>query len=293
MLDLRYHLVSLVAVFLALAIGMLIGSSFLAGSSVDGLKREFAILRTENRVQQANVNGLQDQLKKHKEFERFSMPLLVNNQLQWRRVAIIQTGDYSGATQSAKAALDAAGAQVVSVTTLSDLSAPGAASRIRQALKQTSGAWNIADPPGTALSIIAKSVVGGETPEALDAFEKRGLLSKSGDYDLRLNKVVIVGGSKQSADGRPMRVDLPLIEKLSSLNVAVVGCEPMVAETSYVPSWHRKEIATVDNVDDPAGQTALVFAVAGDTGNFGVKASADRMTPEYLEKSLWRSERPR
>lgn len=293
MLDLRYHLVSLVAVFLALAIGMLVGSSFLAGSSIEGLKREFAILRTENRIKQANIESLQDRLKKHKDFERASMPLLVNNQLTWRRVAIIQTGDYTEATQSTKVALEAAGAQIVSVTTLSDLSNPGSVSKIRQALRDITGESSTPDPVGAVLSIIAKSVVGGDTPQALDILEQRDLISQAGDYVWRLNKVVIIGGSKERSDDRPMKIDLPLIEKLQSLNVAIVACEPYAAKTSYVPAWHRKDITTVDNIDEPAGQTALVFAVAGEPGNFGVKESADRMTPEYLEKSLWRPERPR
>ncbi len=58
---------------------------------------------------------------------------------------------------------------------------------------------------------------------------------------------------------------------------------------SYVPIWSRKTIPTVDNVDDPIGQVALVFVVAGETGNFGMKKSADRILPEYLEERQWQS----
>jgi len=291
-LDLRYHLISLVSVFLALAIGMLVGSSFLAGSSIDSLKREFAILRTENRVQQVIIESQQDRLKKHNDFARAAMPLLVNNQLIWRRVAIIQTGDYSEATQSAKTALEAAGAQIISVTTLSDISDPGAQSKLRQAVREITGG-DPQDPLEAALDIIAKAITGGEMSDAIDVMERRGLLSKAGDYVWRLNKIVIVGGGKGRSDDRVVNVDLALIEKLKSLNAFIVACEPFDTKVSYIPAWHRKDITTIDNVDDPTGQTALVFAVAGDAGNFGVKESADRIIPEYLEKGLWRSERRR
>lgn len=272
---------------------MLIGSSFLAGSSIDSLKREFAVLRTENRVQQAMVSSLQDSLKKHKDFERAAMPMLVNNQLIWRRVAIIQTGDFSEAAQSAKAALEAGGAQIVSVTTLSDLSLPSSASKLSRVVKEITGQTASPDPLGIVLGMVAESIVTGSTPEVMDVMEKRGLLSKAGDYVWRVNKVIVVGGSNKQSDQRAAEVDLALIDKLQSLSATVVGCEPLDAKTSYVPVWHRKDITTIDNVNDPTGQTALVFAVAGDTGNFGLKDSADRIIPAYLEKGEWRSERRR
>lgn len=293
MLDLRYHLISIVAVFLALAIGMLIGSSFLAGSSIEGLKREFAILRTENRLHQEAVSSLEDRLKKHKDFERAAMPLLVRDQLVWRRVAIVQTGDYSEAAQSAKAALDGAGAQIVSVTTLSDISSPGAASKVSRAVKEITGETASPDPVGKVLGLVARGIVIGDSPVAMDVMEKTGLLSRSGDYGWRVNRVIIVGGSKKPSDERATVIDLVLIDKLRSLGVEIVACEPFAAKTSYIPAWHRKDITTVDNIDDPTGQTALVFAVAGDLGNFGVKESADRIVPEYLEKGEWRSDRRR
>ena len=71
LIDLRYHLVTLVAVFLALAVGMLVGSYFMVGPSVErqvakGLEQQFGKLRTDNRNQQRRIESLQDQLKKRK-----------------------------------------------------------------------------------------------------------------------------------------------------------------------------------------------------------------------------------
>ena len=39
MIDFRYHLVSIVAVFLALAIGIVLGSTELQGTTIDALRR--------------------------------------------------------------------------------------------------------------------------------------------------------------------------------------------------------------------------------------------------------------
>ena len=48
MINLRYHIVSIIAVFLALAIGVVMGTSFLGKATVDQLKTQ--ISRAESRI---------------------------------------------------------------------------------------------------------------------------------------------------------------------------------------------------------------------------------------------------
>jgi len=291
LVDLRYHLISLVGVFLALAVGIVVGSSFLAGSAVEGLKSEFGQLRDDNRKQQRLIYELTDRLNKHKEFERAVAPMLVNGRLSWQRVAIIQTGDYGEATQSARSALEAAGARVVSVTTFSNLAGSNARERAARAVELVTEESGSPDPVGAVLGIAAENIVTGSNPEAIAILEEKGLLSKAGEYNRRVQNIVVVGGSKRKSDKRPQRIDLVLLAKLQELGANVVPCEPFEVGTSYVPVWLRKNVSsTVDNIDDAIGQINLVFAVSGETGNFGMKESADRILPEYLEGGQWRSE---
>ncbi|MDI6826989.1 MAG: copper transporter, partial [Armatimonadota bacterium] len=118
-IDFRYHLTSLVAVFLALALGILLGSNFIAGSSVERqvskrLEQQFSQLQAENRSQQRTISTLSERLRKCEEFERSVLPALVAGRLSGRRIAIIQAGDYMEAVQSAKTALEEGGAEVTS-----------------------------------------------------------------------------------------------------------------------------------------------------------------------------------
>jgi hypothetical protein len=46
-IDFRYHLVSIVAVFLALAVGVVLGSAALNGPVVAGLRKSVSTLRHE------------------------------------------------------------------------------------------------------------------------------------------------------------------------------------------------------------------------------------------------------
>jgi hypothetical protein len=58
LIDFRYHVVSIVAIFLALTVGLVIGSSYLSKIAYDGLNHQLAVLRSENQ----SLHGAQDQL---------------------------------------------------------------------------------------------------------------------------------------------------------------------------------------------------------------------------------------
>ena len=288
LIDLKYHLVSLAAVFLALAVGIVVGSSFIAGSSVKGLEKEFVKLRADNRLQQQKIEDMKAEINSHREFDRAVAPFLADGQLASRRVAVIQTGDYSEATQSAKAILEEAGATVTSVTTLSNLDSESAHERAVRAIEVISGETP-EEPIGRLMEIVANCIATGTNPEALSVLEEKGLLTASGEYGRKALRVVVIGGSRQKASDRASHVDLPLIDALRAAGVVtLVGAEPLNAVTSYISMYHRKAIPTVDNIDQPMGQVALVYAMAGETGSFGVKRSADRVAPIYLESGQWR-----
>lgn len=288
LIDLKYHLVSLAAVFLALAVGIVVGSSFIAGSSVKGLEKEFVKLRVDNRQQQLKIEDMKAEINSHLEFDRAVAPYLADSKLSGRRAAIIQTGDYSDATQSAKAILEEAGARVASVTTISNLDSDSARERANRAVEVIAGETPV-EPVGRLMEIVAGCIATGSNPEALSVLEEKGLLTASGDYDRKVLRVVLIGGSRQKISDRPSHVDLPLIDALNAAGVmTLVGAEPLNVATSYISAYHRKAIPTVDNVDQPMGQVALVYAMTGETGNFGVKRSADRVVPVYLESGQWR-----
>ena len=295
LIDLRHHIITIVSIFLALAVGMVVGSSYLTGTSIEGhvsalLNKEFTKLRADNEMKQATIDGLTQQVAKQTEFDRGIAPILVKGRLINRRIAIIQTGDYSEATQSSKAILEMAGAEVSSITTIES---PKWAS-IEDAsgiLKSISGEMNANDPVGRILETLAYDVVSGSNGHALDVLEDDGLLSKAGQYDKHVSGVVFVGGSKGKDISMVQKIDYGLIDKFKTFTgVTVVGVEPGYAETSYISAYHGKDLSTVNNVDEPMGQVGLVFAIGGETGSFGTKEYSDKVVPETLENGDWRIE---
>lgn len=272
------------------------GGSFTSGSSLEGriskrLELEFSKIRAENAEKQLEIKELTERNKRHIEFETAIIPTLIDTQLARRRVAIIQTGDYSAATQCAKSILEAAGARVVSMTTLNDLQSPSAQAHAARALRKITGVTNTQDAVPSVLGIVANAIANGSSDGSLDVLENEGLLLKSGEYNRGVLNIVVVGGCKvEDSAERVQKTDLALIGKLKDAGVLLVaGVEPANTGYSCMSDYHSKDIPTVDDIDEPIGQVALVYVVKGESGRFGVKESSDRVVPVYLESNEWLS----
>ena len=73
-----------------------------------------------------------------------------------------------------------------------------------------------------------------------------------------------------------------LLAGVAAAGVPAVGVEVTGTEPSEIPWYKSKGISSVDDLDTTSGQAALVFALAGDRGAFGVKATADSLLPNVV-----------
>jgi hypothetical protein len=99
-------------------------------------------------------------------------------------------------------------------------------------------------------------------------------------YTSGVDAVLLVGGMNNSTEASPDQIDVPLITELKRLGVRVVGAEAREARVSCIPIYKAQDIPTVDNVDTVAGRLAVVLALNGVEGHFGVKETADRLVPD-------------
>ena len=77
MIDFRYHLVSLIAVFLAIALGIVIGTTQLNGKVLDDLRGQVSSLEQDKRGLEDNTQQLQAQQDDANAFETAVAPALV------------------------------------------------------------------------------------------------------------------------------------------------------------------------------------------------------------------------
>jgi hypothetical protein len=64
--------------------------------------------------------------------------------------------------------------------------------------------------------------------------------------------------------------------------VTIVGAERTNTDPSSIDFFAEHGAASVDNVDQLAGRVALVYALGGAEGEFGVKETADALLPDLL-----------
>ncbi|MDI6711344.1 MAG: copper transporter [Bacillota bacterium] len=285
-INLRYHIVSLVAVFLALGIGILIGSAVLGNDTIaqsqqqvaDRLEKHLNELRHENEVVRQQLAALQAENAVQRQFSKDALPFLVAGRLAGVNVALVETSPFATG-QDLRPVLEMAGARVVSVTSIIN----GFAVEERKPELLAAAGWpdmgekqlirRLAEATGQA-------IMKGRTP-LIDYLEQEDMLTITGEYGKPVNYVIVVGGGHDGDRTLLTQLDIPLLDVFAKNKISVCGVEETSVPFSYMKDYQRRCTATVDNIDTVAGQFALVAAIAGQPGNYGVKETAESLLPGF------------
>jgi hypothetical protein len=267
----RYHVITVAAIFLALGVGIIIGSSFVQSQIVDRLTRRLETLGDQFR---RDIAPLRESNRAYATFVESVAPMIVANRLAGIRVALIQTGDYSDTVRHVREALEQAGAEIVSTTVISDEFPVRAPEQLPALTSQIKTHGETPTDSAGILGILAQALGhAGHEPDAR-ALEKAGLIELSGDYSKPVSFAILIGGARTLSGSRVNEVDLPLISSLKLLVATVAAVEPSDAEISYVEALRAADIPTVDNADTDIGRIAVVLALRGPAGDYGVKQTA-------------------
>jgi hypothetical protein len=119
-INFRYHVVSLTAVFLALAIGLVVGTAALNGPVADTLKNRVDGLSKDNGNLREQVNQLNDQVNREEDFATEAAPALIGNTLTGRKVLVVVMPSGQDFAEGVVSMLEVAGATVTARVTLQD-----------------------------------------------------------------------------------------------------------------------------------------------------------------------------
>ncbi len=89
MINFRFHLISLIAVFLSLAIGVVFGSTVIDRAIVDGLEQQIERVETKANEQRATNSELSKELDLQSRFLREASPVFVDGRLDLTTTAVI------------------------------------------------------------------------------------------------------------------------------------------------------------------------------------------------------------
>ena len=279
MLDLRYHVASLSAVFIALVVGILVGVGISGRGFVDKSERRnfenrIAALQTKSDQLGAEKGLIEQQGQAASSFVQDAYPVLMHNRLAKKRIAVIVLGPSGGAAGSdVSRALADAGATTALYRAVKE---PITLKPLREALKGSPGFRTL---PDIAHEIGQEWVTGGVTPIA-DKVSPLVVEEQRGSTGRPVDAVVVVERSTP-ADPATQRFVTGLLNGLRDGGVPLVGAEEVDTVPSNVPSWQSVQgMSSVDDIDTPTGKLALALLLAGaPSGSFGVKPSADATLP--------------
>jgi hypothetical protein len=285
MFDYRYHALSLVSVFLALVLGLLLGVAIGDRGLVSSAERDVrASLRADVRRAQRESDRLRAQLSEQNRFLAEAYPLMVGGRLSGERVGVVALGDVTDAeVGDVRDALEQTGGRVSSVAVIRT---PLDLTDLSQAASGT-GYQDLANHP-QLLRRFGQRVGAGyvDGHGRLLARVRRALLqSSSGPLD-GVDSVVLVREARKFEPAQQNVLEAfedGLVKGLTGNDHTVVGVETTETEPSQI-SWYRDhDLASVDDIDQLSGRAALVFALAGADGAYGTKSSADALLPKAAD----------
>lgn len=153
MIDFRYHIVSITAVFLALGIGVAVGATVLDQVSVDALRNQLNELSSDLDARRAEITDLRAQVRRTQGLVGDLGSRVMDGRLVGRRVLFVDTGGdagWAGATR--RAILDAGAEDFGTLSFTPRWDATGA----DQALEQISSAAGVTGPEGAGVEGYAR-----------------------------------------------------------------------------------------------------------------------------------------
>ena len=282
MFDLRYHVTSLAAVFIALLIGILVGVA-LASHGLGNSERkslEDDIRRGQRSIDrlQSTVASLQQARRADSMFVDNTYNALMTDRLKGKRVAVLYVGSLDHGTQVdiSTAIKDAGGgsaSRVYAVQVPIDAAAIDRRLAKSAALAKYAGSDHLREL-GQRLG--RAFVNGGEMPvwSALHTVIVQEATPRFGASRRPVDAVIVVrSADPQTGDSAPFVKGL--YEGLGKSGVPAVGVAQSKDDFTAKSVFQRAQLSTVDDVDLDAGKLALAIVLSqpASRGDYGVNAS--------------------
>lgn len=303
MIDFRYHLVSIVSIFMALAVGIVLGAGPLKGSIGDTLTQEVTQLREDRTVLRTELDAARKGATARDDFTREAATRLVGGTLTGTTVAmVVLPGADADHVSEVEELLGTAGAQVVSSTTVEESWVPlGEEATTRHNalatdLRRTLGLPQAGESDSTPLDeVLADTLVTTDAAGVTDA-AKAALDSLASENLIDIDTADLAPASTAVVISGPVEGDDPAdrdraATRLASLaaaldaagrgavlasDVGVTGFEGVasVVRAARGDAGTARALSTVDDVSLPVGQVSVVHALVqqlgGGVGQYGL-----------------------
>lgn len=279
MYNLRYHIASLVSVFLALALGLVLGGlvvqrgtfSAQPAAMVDALRKEFSDLRDEN----GNLTTENEQLVA---LTGEMVDAWATDRLTGRTIVIVTNSGRADGLAAAQAAIEDAGGTAAVATIL----APQLGLEVEETSSRIA---SLAPDPERPLESIAASLAaewfGPPDKRVLtEELIAEGVLGVSGlEDDIQAAGLVDIAVAGDQPDAAGLALAVATKEALSPS----VAAETPTSNTGVAAAGAEREVAAFDTLGSEVGRYTLITLLSElSTGYYGTAATADALFPPLV-----------
>lgn len=308
MIDFRYHLISLIAVFLALGLGILIGSVVLSEKYVQRLENRVAQFEEEVDARRLEVSELNDRLDSFQEFAVEAEARLLAGALAGEEVVALQTDATDEALVEGLAeAVEEAGGTLASTITLTDSFALTEQAQLEElALILGSTATEAPELRAEAAALLGQRIaaVAASRVDAafgdvaaqrlmllMRALEEGGFIGVSTSEQTPVPagaSFLVAGGSSEDPFEGAVALTKALALGLSDRDRAVMVVEPSTTTWQLVQAVRQDgglnaAVSTADHAETVPGHVAVVLGlemtIDGLLGHYGVADGASGVIP--------------
>ena len=279
----RYHAASLVAVFIALAIGIVIGAGLADDVQTSANAELVDSLRSDLDAAEQRADDLDAEVQREQEFSALVYPAFVDNRLAGESVGIVGLGGLDDRTAAAvEGALAPSGAEVGARATIAapanvDALIDAAGPRFAAARRDNGELERLGRQLGAGLA-------GGS--RLLDTAGSQ-LFSRFSGKLTGVDRIVLVPSNLDDLEPGERESTQSLLSGIyagvESGAAGSVAVELTDTDPSLLGDASAAGISTVDDADLTAGQLAIVFSLLGAEGDFGVKDGAGSFLPDLVD----------
>jgi hypothetical protein len=282
-INLKYYVITIVAIFLAIGIGIFIGI-MLDGQDlivaqqkeiVSQLESKFDEFKIKQDSLQEKIDVLNLEKDKNEKFLNSIYPEFVEDQLKDLNVIVLETSehyDYSGINDAFKKA------GVSGVTNM--IMKEGNREEIVAIAQEFGIPETSEDLEEQIVKKFCDVLVSGNDKAFIEKLKEKKIIDYTDDFFVPADYIVIAGGSIDKNQGMLNKFDKTIINYIKSKNVPIMAVEKLEVAYSNISEYKKLRISTVDNVDTVIGKISMLMVVSGQEGHFGEKETADNLVPE-------------
>ena len=286
-INMKYYIVSIGAIFIALGIGMLVGfnlnydqeMSKQQANIISDLDKKFDNLKEKNDTLEQDLAKITEEYNKSIEFIDANFDKILVNELLDKNIGVISTNQSEDYTKDIEETIVKANGNIafniaIKNTIYDEKKLEEVSTKLGLEIKDAND----------IVTYILDSLNSTDAKVKLASLEELELI-KVNDINneyMSYDSVVLAGGSdsKTSKDDFE-KIDKFLISKLKEEKKSVVGVEKSTTTNSYIELYSNEKVSTVDNIEQKSGKLAMVMLLKDSSilGNYGILDTAQSILP--------------